>query len=412
MQRMPPTRCEMGIADTKHVCPIKSGVSPRVWTRRSLGSTRPWAWSAQPSEHRRPFLTAALTSLAMVVLLAGFGGGAPNRTAASTSSALKKGLAFYKGQTITIIEPGATGAIFDLIARTEATYLGQYLHATVNVRDVTIGNTIPGQNDTASAPPDGLTLGLLNMGNDAGLALTHSPGVSFNPAKMQFIAANAPSATLMIASVSSPYKSFADIQHANPPAKILMENTGTVDNLIASLFGILGIRHQWLTGYTSIGTYVQGFVRGDGPIMVTNLQATGKLVAAGKARSILVNAVPPPGTLYRQYTLGIPTFASLENRYPPKTAKQKTEWAALNAFIGATSTPLVTQPGVAAYKVAALRAAAVWMFKQPGFKSQILADGQNPSYVSPAAARNDYLTTVRAGRVLAPYFASFYKGVA
>src|SRR6185312_4132117 len=103
------------------------------------------------------------------------------------------------------------------------------------------------------------------------------------------------------------------------------------------------------------GSYVQGFVRGDGPVISTNLASTGQLVSEGVAKPLLATQYPPAGTLYRKFAVGVPTFAQIEKQYPAKTAKQKKEWAALNSFIGATATPLVTQTSVASYKLAALR---------------------------------------------------------
>lgn len=339
-----------------------------------------------------------------VFLAAGVASAAP--APRRQQSAVDQGLAFYKGKTLTIIEPGATGAIFDLIARTEAKFLGIYLHATVNVEDMTTGNTITGQDATAGANPNGLTIGELNLGVDASLALTHTPGLNFNPDRLAFISASQPGASLMISSKNSPYQSFSALVNAKTPT-VLMENTGTVDVLTASILGILGLHPNYIVGYTSIGSYVQGFVRGDGPIMDTNLASTGELVSQNTAVPLMVTSVPPVGTLYRKYTTSVPTFAQVEKQYPPKTATEKKEWTALDAFYGATSTPLVTQTGVAADKVAALRAAAVWMFKQSSFKQQMLSEGQNPTYVDPLTAKNDYSTVLKQGAILEPFFARF-----
>lgn len=244
------------------------------------------------------------------------------------------------------------------------------------------------------------------MGNDASLTLTHTPGLSFNPSRLEFIAATAPSASLMIAANSSPYSNLKSIVQASSPT-VLMENTGTVDVLAASLLGIIKAHPNYVVGYTSIGSYVQGFVRGDGPVMMTNLASTGALVANGVAHSILVTAVPPQGTLYRQYATGVPTFAQVQKEYPPKTPLEKREWKALDSFFGATSTPLVTQTSVASYKLAALRAASVWMFHQTAFKTQMLGEGQNPNYIDPVQAKSDYLTVLKYGTILLPFFSRF-----
>jgi hypothetical protein len=321
-------------------------------------------------------------------------------------SPLKKGLAFYKGQTLTEIEQGATGAVFDLIARTEAQWMGQYLHATINVEDITIGNTITGQDTLAHAAPTGLTIGELNLGNDAGLALSKAQGLNFNPTRLEFIAATAPAASLFIATKGGPFSSFSQFA-STPSPTMLMENSGSADNQIASLFGVLGIHPKYITGYTSIGTYVAGFSRGDGPAMYTNIASTGPLVAQGKAVILATSIVPPVGTLYRSIAASAPTFAQLLRKAPTKTKLEREQVAAVEALLSAADIPVVTQTSVPEYKLDALRAAADWMFKQPGFRTQMLGEGENPNFVDPVKSKTDYATLLKNGALVLPYFQQF-----
>ena len=76
------------------------------------------------------------------------------------------GASYFKGKTITLISPDSPGGSYDSYARLFAPYLGQELGATINVEDVSGAGTLQGSNQMAAAAPNGLTIGMVNVGGD------------------------------------------------------------------------------------------------------------------------------------------------------------------------------------------------------------------------------------------------------
>ncbi len=78
--------------------------------------------------------------------------GSAASTTAKQPTALQKGLAFYKGKTVTFIIPSAVGGSVDQLGRDVGAEMGQYLHATFNYENIPTGNLIPGQDTLAASP--------------------------------------------------------------------------------------------------------------------------------------------------------------------------------------------------------------------------------------------------------------------
>ena len=102
----------------------------------------------------------------------------------------QKGLKYYRGRTITWVAPSAAGAPYDTLARAIAPAMGAYLHATVNVEDISAGNGIAGQDIVAASPPTGLEFTMLGMVTDIAYGFEDTPGVNFNLEREGFIGVN------------------------------------------------------------------------------------------------------------------------------------------------------------------------------------------------------------------------------
>jgi hypothetical protein len=309
-----------------------------------------------------------------------------------------QGLAFYRGQTMTIYNIASIGGPFDDLDITAQPFLQQFLGVTANITSITTGNSIPGQDALASSTPNGLTIGVLNPLNDASLILEKTPGINFNPARMVYLAATGPSPQPLIATPSSGYTTFNAVIAASKAGtlKTLTQNTGTANTLLRAWFGVMGLKPTWVTGYTSLSNEVTGLVRGDGPMAMVTLSNSCSLLQANQAVAIATNSVPPLGTNCRKYLTGIPSFKSLAKQYGTTRATKKL-WSTILALDAASGTPFVTQTSVPGYKTAALRAAMQWMFKQTGFITQMESFGLNPTYTDPVVAKTDYQTTVALG---------------
>lgn len=324
-----------------------------------------------------------------------------------TDQGICKGLAFYHGQTINSYNIGSIGGPFDDLAIAEQTYLAAYLGATVNIVSYTTGNTIPGQDALAHAAPDGLSIGLLNPLNDIADILTNVPGISFNPARLAYLAQAGVSGSPLVALAGSGYTTFAQVVAAGQAGtlKILTQNTGTTNTILRTWMGVMGLKPQWITGYSKLADETTGLLRGDGPMADIDLSLSCSILQAGKVIALATNVVPPVGTNCRKYLAAVPTLKQLEAKYPPKTKKLKTQWATLLSLLSITGNPTVTQTSVSGYKINTLRAALKWVYAQPGFRSEMLQFGLNPTYVNPVQAKQSYITALNLGQSVACYVA-------
>jgi hypothetical protein len=92
-------------------------------------------------------------------------------------AAVCKGIAFYKGRTMTWVNIGSVGGPFDVPGIALGPELQAYLGLnTWEVASYPTGSSIPGQDAIARAPADGLTIGFLNPLADIQDTLENIPG--------------------------------------------------------------------------------------------------------------------------------------------------------------------------------------------------------------------------------------------
>ncbi|MBO0822675.1 MAG: hypothetical protein J2P27_02320, partial [Actinobacteria bacterium] len=212
-------------------------------------------------------LVQAGFAVVMIGLLAACGK-ASGSSQGGTSS-LQSGLAFYKGKTVTFISPDKPGGQSDVIMREIAPVVAKYLHATVQVTNVTSGGTIPGQDQAAAAKADGLTVGVLHVSKDISGEASGSASVNFPLTSVIALGSTPAPQNLLVASPSSKYKTIQDLLTATSPVPILTTGGSGAASLKA-MFAAYGDKNvKILTGYGSSADLVQGFLRGDGPVTDT-----------------------------------------------------------------------------------------------------------------------------------------------
>lgn len=364
------------------------GISDATLCRQS-GRFRRWAWR--------------------ILLLAGLGLGLVGPTVASGAAAshlspVQQGLAFYRGKTLTIIVSATVGGPYDLYTRALQPYLSSYLHASVNIENISAGGAAPGENDMASAKPDGLTAGLLQLFTPMSQILTGQQVLNFNVDRLAWIAAMGPTPQILVAAPSSPYTTLSALVHSPAPVRIIASiNTGLDGGLERALLGLLHVNAQFLSGYSAVTQEVVGLQRGDGPVTMLPIATVGPLLAGGQAVGLINTIVPSPGASYRAQVLHIPLYPAVFKRFPPRTPAEKADVAGLEYLASSPSGLLALQSGAAGAKVAALRAAVVWAFKQPGLRAQLATDGEDTAYIDPVQAKASFAASLRNTKGLACY---------
>jgi hypothetical protein len=319
-----------------------------------------------------------------------------------TLTPLQQGMAFYKGKVITLISPDAPGGGFDTVARVVAPFIGQYLGATVNVTNDSPANTIAGQDLFVASPADGLTVGMVNPGPDIEDAVTGTPGVNFNPEKLQFLGGNNPNAgNGFTCLASSPYKTFADVVHApaSSPVSEVIVSTGTQTLNLDLTNAAFGINARVIGGYTSTSNEVAGLERGDGNCSSVgiNTGGFGPYIAAGKANVLLDDFVPNPATAYYSYVQNAMTLPQAYKAFPATTKNESLARVALTQVTGTgIGHEFNLQPRVASYKVAAMRAAVKYALTNIQCEDKLLAAGQQNGYIDGPRGLADYKTEYAA----------------
>lgn len=309
-------------------------------------------------------------------------------------SPLQQGLNFYRGKTLTFNVPSAAGSGVDIKSRDLAAQMAAYLGATINVVDYPQGNSLPGQDATAGARPDGLTFGILETGNDAINAASGGTGLDFNPAHEVFLG-GWPNTPMMLTALSSaPYSTFASLEKvpAADPIRIISLINNATTLTINLLLRAFNIPYYDITGYANSSAEVAGFERGDAPFVFLSIATIAPLVKGGIARPLAVTNAEPPSFVYYSLMRGLPTFAQLLSREKIKT--QNEEKAAKYA-LEASSIPIESigaPSAVKADRYDALRAAVKYGLNSSILQNQYILRGEPTGYVQPSTDKSLYLT--------------------
>jgi len=324
----------------------------------------------------------------------------PTTSSGSTGS-VSAGKAYFKNKTITFIAPDKPGGGFDNWARTLAPALAQYLGATVNITNIPAGNTIVGQNTLASASPNGLTIGWLNLVEDVSEKAAGVSGITFDPSKLAIIGATAPIPVVVISSPSSPYTSFAALASAAGPVKTLTQTKGSTALIERVIMAAFGVKTQYIAGYESSADLKAGFLRGDGQVAVDNISAFGPLITGKAARPLLLTSQVSGSSSLASDLAGVPTVSQFAAQHTPVAGTQQV----LNAVMAlyTYNVTLAAPAGTPADEVAALRAAMQWAMQQPSVQQQAAKLHLVAGYESAAATLSGITTAFSAASQIKPY---------
>lgn len=339
-----------------------------------------------------PIVGSAIIS---VVLLGACAGQGPAAAPSPT------GKAFFAGKTITFISPDKPGGQSDTLMRVIAPSVAKYLGATVQVTNVATGGTVPGQDQAAAAPPDGLTVGVEHVSKDVYAKAIGKPTVDF-PLDQQGLLGSIPAAeNLLVAAPSSPYKTIQELLGTTQTVNVLTTG-GSGAMSVRALIAAYGAHLKIVTGYDSSHTLVQGFLRGDGPVTDTAANPLESAVLGGAARPLLALSPISPGKLQKALK-GVPTLEELAKSDPPKTSASQQLLKQLIAFRETPETWLFVPKGTPADRVAALHDAVKAALLDPAIQKQMADQGVAPGYASPKDAVADIHKMQAAAPIIAKY---------
>lgn len=303
--------------------------------------------------------------------------------------------AFYKGKTVTYVVATSPGGGYDFYGRLVARYMEKGLSsATVVIKNVPGAGHIVGANYIYAAKPDGLTIGTFNTGLLYS-QIAKGGGVKFDLGRMSWIGKASTEQRVMVTSMLSPFKSFADVQAAtkDKPVKVSIGGVGSAayaeTMIIARAFAL---NFQVIPGYVG-GESEMAMRRGEIDANFGGLATYEPFVKNGYGRFVLQSG--------GKAQPGVPQASELA-----QTSEARSLIALIDsqAEIGRlTAGP----PDIPAERLAILRAAYKGAMDDPAMQEQA-AKGEKP--VEPLYGE-DVATRIRAALDQTPEMAAFIADV-
>jgi tripartite-type tricarboxylate transporter receptor subunit TctC len=313
---------------------------------------------------------------ASAALLAACSSSASGGTSATASGG---GAGYFKGKTITLISPDAPGGSYDSYARLFAPYVASELGATINVEDVDGAGTLQGSNEMAGATPNGLTIGMVNVGGDIASLVEKQPGQNFTMTKLSWIGQPAQIPNAIVTQPGSSVSSFAGMLHPSGQVSALDIRNGIGDMLIRVLYGAFGVPYKLDTGFEETAALKQGFLAKDGQTILEAMSTLYPLISGNEAKPLLVVG-PDSLSSYQKVLGGVPTLQAAMSSAHLSGAKAAavTEALALSNLADDFAAPA----GLPASELSALRQAFSEAASSPALKAQAEKESLPLSFIS------------------------------
>jgi tripartite-type tricarboxylate transporter receptor subunit TctC len=320
---------------------------------------------------------------------------------------LEKGMAFFKGQTITLNIPTAAGGGYDIDSRDLVPGLESFLGASINVVDYATGASIPGQDATARAVPNGLTIGLLETASDITLAATGQVGLNFNPSHLTFLGGFPITTGLLIDHTTDPYASFASLKTATTANPVtvceITDNSSAIQlNLVLEAYGV---HFRAVTGYTNSTTEESGWVRGDCQLIFVSDAGLAPYVKGGTGRALATTNAEPSSFVYYSQLVGVPLFKTLLADTKGMSKLEKTADAYAKIALATPTTAFAAPNKVPAAQYLALRAAFKEVLHLQSVKNALEDRGEDAGYVGPGTEKAGYLSANKSTTAAANFSA-------
>jgi tripartite-type tricarboxylate transporter receptor subunit TctC len=318
----------------------------------------------------------------------------------SASSSSTSGASYFKGKTITLIAPDAPGGSYDSYARLFAPYVAKELGATINVENVPTAGTVQGTNEMAAASPNGLTIGMVNVGGDIASLVEKQSGQEFDMAKLSWIGQPAPIPNAIVTQPGSKVTSFDAMVKSSDPVSALDIRNGIGDMLIRVIYGAFGAKYQMDTGFESTSALKQGFIAKDGQTILEAMSTLYPLITGNEAKAVLeIGGDTLPA--YQKALAGVPTLQSeLATKSLPAPQKAAVT-EALN--LSNLSDTFAAPAGLPAGELTALRNAFAKAAVNSQLKAQATKESLPLAWISGPSAASQVKTALAKSSTIAPY---------
>jgi tripartite-type tricarboxylate transporter receptor subunit TctC len=318
----------------------------------------------------------------------------------SSTSSSSSGASSLKGKTITLIAPDAPGGSYDSYARLFASYVGQELGATINVENNDGGGTLDGTNQMAAASPDGLTIGMVNVGGDVASKVENQPSLKDDVTKFAYIGQPAVLPNALVTQTGSSTGSFTSLVHSSDPVSVLDIRNGIGDMLNRVVFGAFGIKHNLDTGFESTTSLKQGFLAKDGQTIFEAMSTLYPLISGSQAKPLLVTGTVSLAS-YQKVLSGVPTLNSELSSVSLGAAQTKAVKEA--STLANLSDDFAAPPGTPASTLNTLRQAFAKAAASPALQAQAKKESLPLSFISGATTTSQVASAEANSAAIAPY---------
>lgn len=305
---------------------------------------------------------------------------------AGHTSQAQDATSFYKGKTVKIVVGYGPGGGYDAYARMIAPHLDKVLGATVIVENQPGAGGVNALNRVYAAPPDGLTMMIVN-GTAAALGqLLEQQGVRYDLAKLEHLGIVSSSPWMWLVNESHPIvKTAAEAQKLGK--QIRWGGTAPTDGLsdgAAVACEALNLTCKVIIGYKGSSEVALALQRGEIDAEYVSDTSANNYVKSGQAV-----AVAAMGRQKSQFFPNTPTIFEAVKLTP-----EQQWWFDFRTDLDDLGRILVTTPGVPAERLAVLRAAVKKVLTDPAVKAEGDKRQRYIDFVSPEEARKKAINLV------------------
>jgi tripartite-type tricarboxylate transporter receptor subunit TctC len=282
---------------------------------------------------------------------------------------------FFKGKTVRLVVGFGAGGGYDAYARMVAPRLGKLIGANVVVENQPGAGGLTALNRGYIAPPDGLTLMIVN-GTAAGLSeIVQEPGVKYELGKFGNLGIVSASPWIWLVNPDNPVVTNA-ADAMKPGVKIRWAASGPIDGLsdgAAITCYALKLNCQIIIGYKGSNDAAIAVTRGEMDAVYVSDTSANNYVKSGQNR--------PVATMGRTKSRFFPNLPTIFEQV--KLTPEQVWWFDFRATVDDLGRILVTPPNMAPARLAFLQDAVKKVLTDPaliaeGQKSQRYIDYQDP----------------------------------
>jgi len=280
---------------------------------------------------------------------------------------------FYVGKQIRFFTMGQPGGGYDTYMRALIPPVEKRLGARLLPFYESGASGLTAMSRIVTAPPDGLTIGLMGGETLVTAPLYGMPGINYDLRTLNWIARISAEDKVVMISAKSEFRTLADL--LGSPRPIIWAGAGKADgntDFSAILAYAMGMKTKIVLGYPGTGGMNLAVETGEADSRVVSDESAALFAKDGRFRIMTV--------LSRNRSEQFPDAPTIFEgaKLSPEGAKM-IEWRANIAALGRV---ILVRPGVAADKVEALRSAFAAALNDPETVAEIKRRGMSPGFAS------------------------------